>query len=558
LNGGVCVPEDERIAEHNFLCICKQGYTGTRCEHEESKIEISFRDMAIPESVFIHFITVIINAPHLRTTMIKKIAYDQNSVIVYQSLEYHVIFVQFSNSYYLAYLEPKFKASAKLNLPLTTLNYCPSVNMFFNSTIIELSLLGRVKYYHILCREHKNLKCFYDEIHMCLCSNERHANCLKFDHNITYDCYGLSNCENDAQCLQDHPTCPSSTVCVCNECFYGSRCQFSTKGFGLSLDVLLGYQVHPQITLRQQPKAVQVGMAITMIIFVLGLINGTLSIMTFQSTKSREVGCGLYLLFSSIISILTTIIFTFKFWLVVLSQNGTITNRAYLAFSCIIVDMLLQVFISCSEWLNAAVIVERAFTVIKGTKFEKAKAKCIAKIIIPILIGLTTLTIIHDPLHRRLIDDPEEQRTWCIVSYSDNIQLFDSIMKLFHFLTPFVFNISSAIIIIITISQNRSRAKKQTTYTEHLRQQLREHRYLLISPVILIILHLPRLIITFISGCMKSARNPWIFLIGYFISCVPSLLTFIIFVLPSNTYKKEFADTIKKKSIAFKRLLGIE
>jgi hypothetical protein len=300
--------------------------------------------------------------------------------------------------------------------------------------------------------------------------------------------------------------------------------------------------------LRQQPKAVQVSMAMTMIIFVLGLINGTLSIMTFQSTKSREVGCGLYLLFSSIISILTTIVFTFKFWLVVLSQNGTITNRSYLAFNCIIVDMLLQVFISSSEWLNAAVIVERAFTVIKGIKFKKAKAKRIAKIIIPILIGLTTLTIIHDPLHRRLIDDPEEQRTWCIVSYSDNIQLFNSIVKLFHFLMPFVFNISSAIVIIITISRNRSRAKKQTTYIEHVREQLREHRYLLISPIILIILHLPRLIITFTSGCMKSARNPWIFLIGYFISCVPSLLTFIIFVLPSDTYKKAFADTIRKRA----------
>ena len=558
LNRGLCVPEDERIAEHNFVCICKQGYTGSRCEQEESKIEISFFDMDIPTSMFIHFITVMVNEQHLHTTIIKKIAYDQDSILVYQSLEYHVIFAQFSNSYYLAYLEPNFKTSAKLNLPVVTLNYCPSVNMLFNSTIMALSLLQRIKYYHVLCRQKNNLKCFYDEIHMCLCSNERHANCLEFNHNKTYDCNGLNTCENNAQCLQDHPTCPSSTICVCPKCFYGSRCQFSTKGFGLALDVILGYQVHRQIGLRQQPKAVQVSMAMIMIIFVLGLTNGVFSIMTFHTNKSQEVGCGLYLLFSSIISILATIIFTFKFWFVLLSQNGIITNRDYLSFNCITVDMLLQVFISCSEWLNAAVTVERAYNVIKGVKFDKEKTKRIAKIIIPLLISFTILTTIQDPLHRRLIDDPEEQRTWCIVSYSNNIQLFNSIIKLFHFFVPFALNFSSATIIIITITRTRSIAKKQTAYTEHLREQLREHRHLLISPVILIILHLPRLIISFTSGCMKSARNPWIFLIGYFISCVPALLTFIIFVLPSETYKKEFADVVRSKYLAIRRLLAIE
>jgi hypothetical protein len=558
LNDGLCVPEDERIGKHNFLCICKQGYIGVRCEHEESRIEISFSNMAIPTSMFVHFITVMINKPHLRTTMIKKIAYDQNSAIVYQTLEYHIIFVQFSNSYYLAYLESKFQALPKLDLSLVTSNHCPSVNMLFNSTIMSFSLLQRIKYYHVLCREQINLKCFYDEIHMCLCSNERHANCLKFDHNITYDCYGLDICKNGAQCLQDHPSCPSSIVCVCAECFYGSRCQFSTKGFGLSLDVLLGYQVHSHITLRQQPKAVQVSMAITMIILALGLANGILSIMTFRSKKSRESGCGLYLLCSSITSILTTIIFTFKFWLAVLSQNVTITNRSYLKFSCTTTDMLLQVFINSIEWLNAAVSIERAYIVIKSVTFQKAKTKRIAKIIIPILIGIIILTTIHDPLHRHLIDDPEEQRTWCIISFSDKMQLFNSIMKIFHFLTPFIFNIGSAITIIITISRHRSKTKKQITYKQHLCEQFREHRNLLISPIILIILHLPRLIISFIPGCMKSARNPWIFLIGYFISCVPSLLTFIIFVLFSDTYKQEFADAIRKNRIACKRLLAIE
>jgi hypothetical protein len=336
---------------------------------------------------------------------------------------------------------------------------------------------------------------------MYLCSNERHANCLEFDHNMTYDCQGSSYCKNDAQCFQDHPTCSSSMMCVCDECFCGSRCQFSTKGFGLSLDAILGYQIRPHISWRRQPTSVKVSITVTMVMFLLGLINSTISIMTFQSTKGQETGCGLYILFSSIISLLTTITFTLKFWLVVLAQKGTITNRSYLSFSCVTVDILLQVFLSSSEWLNAAVIIERAVTVIQGVHFNKLKTKHVAKLLIPLLLGFIVSTNIHDPLHRHLIDDIEEKRTWCTVSFSSSVQLFDSITKIFHFLTPFVLNLSSAMTIIITISRNRAKAKKQTVYTEHLREQFREHRHLLISPVILIILNLPRLIISFILGC---------------------------------------------------------
>jgi hypothetical protein len=514
--------------------------------------------MPIPASVFIHFITTVYNAPHLRRTAFKKIAFDQDSISLNQSLQFHIILVEFSSYYYLAYVQEKFVSSASLSLSLDTLNRCPPVDKLLNSTLMSRSVLGRMKYYHMPCREHQNLKCFYDKERMCLCTNKRHANCFEFEHNMTYDCQGAIYCQNGAQCFQDHPTCPSAMMCVCDECFYGSRCQFSTKGFRLSLDVILGYQIRPRIALKRQTTAVQVSLIVTMIMFVLGLINSTFSIITFQSAKSQEVGCGLYLLVSSIISTFITIIFTLKFWLVVLAQKGTLTNRSFISFSCITIDFLLQVLLSSNAWLNAAVIVERAVTVVKGATFDKSKAKRFAKVVIIILLGLIILTNLHDPLHRSLIDDIEEQRTWCIVTYSARIQLFDSIMNIFYFLTPFVLNFSSAVIIIITITRTRSKARRQTNYTAQLREQFREHRHLLISPVILIILALPRLIISFITGCMKSARNPWIFLFSYFISSIPSQLTFVVFVLSSDMYKKEFVKAIRQKYMATKRLLNIQ
>ncbi|CAF1211983.1 unnamed protein product, partial [Adineta steineri] len=56
----------------------------------------------------------------------------------------------------------------------------------------------------------------------------------------------------------------------------------------------------------------------------------------------------------------------------------------------------------------------------------------------------------------------------------------------------------------------------------------------------------PRLILSCLSGCIKLARDSWLYLIIYFISLIPPMMTFIVFVLPSNMYKKEFTDSVKR------------
>jgi hypothetical protein len=155
-------------------------------------------------------------------------------------------------------------------------------------------------------------------------------------------------------------------------------------------------------------------------------------------------------------------------------------------------------------------------------------------------------TTLQDPIHRHLAYDEEEKRIWCTTKYSTSVQVFDSIMILFHSLLPFVVNLISAAMIIILVARKRSKTQKQLSYKQHLNKQFREHKHLLISPCIFIIIALPRLVISLRSGCMKSARNPWLFLIGYFISFISSSLGFVAFVLPSNMYKKEFIETVKR------------
>jgi hypothetical protein len=327
---------------------------------------------------------------------------------------------------------------------------------------------------------------------------------------MKHDCIGQSVCQNGAQCFQDDPRCPQSSMCMCTECFYGTRCQFTTKGFGLSLDAILGYHIRPHVTLRHQPTIVQVSMTLTMIMFVLGLLNGVLSVITFEVKKLREVGCGVYLMGSSITSILTVTIFTLKFWLLVLSQMASITNRSILHIQCVSVDFLIRICLSMDQWLNACVAIERAITAMQGVKFNKKMSRRVAKWVIFVLSLLTIITAIHDPIHRQLIDDDDddEQRTWCIVTYSTSVEVFNSAVNVVHFLIPFFINVISAIIIIMAGARQRARARSHQTYQQHLREQFQQHKQLLMGSCVLIIPAFPHLYISFISSCMKSARGP--------------------------------------------------
>ncbi|CAF4773041.1 unnamed protein product, partial [Rotaria sp. Silwood2] len=130
---------------------------------------------------------------------------------------------------------------------------------------------------------------------------------------------------------------------------------------------------------------------------------GSLSIATFQVKRSREVGCGYYLLVSSISSMCMIIVLTIKFWQLVLSQMSIITNRSLLLFNCISIEIILKSCLASSEWLNACVAIERMFTIIKNMSFDKKKSRIAAKRVILVVIILATITHIHDPLYRQVI-----------------------------------------------------------------------------------------------------------------------------------------------------------
>jgi hypothetical protein len=262
--------------------------------------------------------------------------------------------------------------------------------------------------------------------------------------------------------------------------------------------------------------------------------------------EARSVGCGIYLFASSIISMITMSVFTVKFWVLLAAQMNSINNRSFLNAQCLTIDFFLRFLLATSDWLNACVGIERAVTVLKGVNFPKSKSKVIAKSMICIVFLLTICTHIHDPIHRHLIDDEEEGRTWCITKYSSSLQIYDWAVNIVHFSVPFAINCISALVIIITAARVRFIAQGKGSYKKSLQEQFQHHKHILISPSILVVLSFPRLFISFLSGCMKSTRHFWFYLIGYFISFIPSMLIFVVFVIPSEFYKKQFNESFKR------------
>ena len=464
-------------------------------------MELSFSQLVIPQLVLAHLIVAEGDIEHVRTSVLAKLKFDQDGTILFLPLFYfHLLFIQIHHEYYLAMTDAYGKIPPLLKIMLHPSHKCPHIRESVDKRISSFPRLRRVKYYHMVCKQQLSLPCFHDEeTLMCLCSEERHANCFHFDFNITYDCDGSNDCQNGAKCFYDNDECPIWTTCVCPECFFGSKCELSTKGFGLSLDIILS----------------------------LGLLN--------------------------------SILFTFKFIFLMLSQMAYVKNRTFLNINCISMDFLLRSYLTVSDWLNAIIAIERAVTIMKGTSFNKKKSRQTAPFILIMIVLIVFGSNVHDPIYRRLVEEEEDKRIWCIIQYdSIFLESFNATMKVFHFILPFAINIVSALIIIIAAARQRASIQKQLSYKQHLKEQWRHHNHLLISSMVPILLAVPQLIISFLSGCMKSTRNPWLFLTGYFISYVPPLLTVVIYILPSDVYKKQFDTLIKPYQTALWRLLGLK
>jgi hypothetical protein len=117
--------------------------------------------------------------------------------------------------------------------------------------------------------------------------------------------------------------------------------------------------------LNNQSISVKISATLTMIMFAAGLTNSALSFLTFYSKDIRRLGCGMYLLASSITSLLTIGMFTVKFWFLLLTEMNVSVGLSVLWGGCMSVESMLKLFVYLDAWLNVCIGVDRAVHVYK-------------------------------------------------------------------------------------------------------------------------------------------------------------------------------------------------
>jgi hypothetical protein len=159
----------------------------------------------------------------------------------------NVTLVQIDSKFYSSVLHETGRSEISMSIGFS--GESSSVNQLMNSTYIGEERIRQVKLYHHFCQIDRHLKCFFDHVFMCLCTREHRTNCLKLRHDRCLSCRNNINCENGGTCLQDNPQCPSMTIYLCSDCYFGHRCQFYAEGIGLTLDDMLRYELGPSMKL---------------------------------------------------------------------------------------------------------------------------------------------------------------------------------------------------------------------------------------------------------------------------------------------------------------------
>lgn len=537
-NNGQCVPADIGIPGNNHTCICSDRYFGHNCEHRKIKLDVSMIDIDIPPYLVAYFFTLSTTFNPIESIILRKLTLFQRIVTFYITTPLELTFIEANNKYYLAVVQQSLMRN--ISTSISPKQECISTKELLNSTVLNMIPYQRIIYFHRLCYTNHSLICFIDEIYLCLCTNYHHANCMEFNHPRDFTCPINNYCQNDGQCLQNHPTCLSTKICFCPNCFFGSQCQFYAKGLGSTLDEILGYEFKRNQPLFKQPMTVIVASIITILIFLIDIINSILSMITFAQKRSHEVGSGIYLLTSSVTSLCIMILFILKFYFLLYSHQDRKNVKQILEGNCYGIEVLLKGLLYLDNWLNACVASERTVYVIKGITFDKVRSRRIACWTILLLVIIIGCLFIPQIVHLHIFYDNLEERSWCVVKYEKWLAIYSSTLIFIHYFAPLAINIFSIICVIVITTRQRSLIDTRRSYWAHLRSRIIKHRYIFMSSAMIICLIIPYLIISIKLDCQKSSNLFWFYLIGYFLSFLPAAFIFMIFVLPSSCYRKEF------------------
>lgn len=380
--------------------------------------------------------------------------------------------------------------------------------------------------YHWICQNDSEQFCFYDENYLCLCqSDDFRAEC--FIHNIRID--HCSKCFSGGKCLQGNPTDSTDFLCLCSSCHRGHHCEFNLEAFGFTLDSLL---------VRYSTGIKIFYLSIVYLLFLMGLLNNFCSFITFKRITPRKFGTGNYLLIVTCFNHLALFCLLYKLIQTIFGISSV--------FSCKLFSYLLSVFTRSTYWLTSWVItIDRLFIILYPNSLLLKNGR------LAILMSIMTLIIllamhIHEIIIYTTIQDHPMNLFICVPDLGTGfLTVYNRVSTLIHYIMPFLIQTISITLLIVfaTRSRVKSTGQKKNFYRT-LRAQFETQKELYITPALVILSILPQIIVTFSMTCKDlNEGQRHMLLCAYLLSYAPQVLGFVLYVLPSTSYKKEFSET---------------
>ena len=591
-NRGTCIFNPDALSQRDYLCQCRKEYFGEHCEIDSAILKIDFRNFSFLSIESNYILSSIIQLYDVHNQTLDIILKEKR---VYQGLPSNIIEIYHNNyylppfgilkvyhqfhstnnffvnldqpNYFLLYSTSKNIRQMNITIEINKTNFCPNTSLAFSKnfsnlhdlseqdrfTSINFNQTQMIFQYHLLC---SSILCFHDNDYFCQCDQYHHAECFRYNRKI--DQCNPSPCLAGGQCLHGDQQNRTDFICLCPRCYYGSICQHNVKLFSFTIETLLTNDLHSTSIIVQRFFVVAL-IIIPIILFSIGLMNNMLCFVTFNRPQPLAVGIGHYLRIGSIINQLTLLLLVCKFLHIVFSMKGLIIHHSINTILCKSISYLLSCLCRMSYWLMGMVAIERVYVTwfIKGTWLKSPR---IAKRIIIAIILCILIFDLNEVIYYQSIEDPKASltmnSTWCVTSYSIAVSTYNQINNILNYILPFVINFLSTIILIVLIIKKRIRLlakdkqnkQKRSTIIRIYMNLIIEKRELIIPPLLTMLPQLfssPQFILSFSLACQdfSISWHRYLLLSSYFITYLPQVILYKLYISPSSFYTNEFHAT---------------
>lgn len=200
-------------------------------------------------------------------------------------------------------------------------------------------------------------------------------------------------------------------------------------------------------------------------------------------------------------------------------------------------------FIYISKWFTALLSISRARYTNQINIYSKKQFLWLLIIIIMIFLLNGTEIIFH-----RLINDPRKSKHLvCTVEIIDlRWNIFEIVFRIATHLIPFILNIYAVITIIRTVARSKANLHKTNLFSE-IWKQIKQYYEQLVCPILMIMCSTPELLMVLIIKCHQwdNSHRRLLMIIMHFVSFIPQMMTYYLFIQPSKTYKKAFINNTR-------------